>query len=536
MNSLIDQVDVLFAEWDKPDSPGCALAIIQDGEIVYRRGYGYADLEHDVPITPASVFDIASTSKQFTATCIAILARQGMLSLDDDIRKHIPEMPAYAVPITIRHLIHHTSGIRDYLTLMELAGMRYENEYPDEEVIELISRQKELNFEPGEKYLYSNTGYFLLGEIVKRAAGKSLRAFAEEWIFAPLGMKKTHYHDDFTEIVKERAVGYSSKKDGGFRIDISIFDVVGDGCVYTTVEDLYLWDQNFYHNLVGNYGQDLIREITTPGRLNDGEEQDYAFGLAIENYRGLDLISHSGDWAGYRSEMIRFPEQRFSVICLANFGGIEPSGLAKRIADIYLEKAFTEPAIEKREQDEVKSPDLPLAEIESKTGFYRNPKTGTIWELSVQDGKLIVEVNDTKFQLVPTSTTHFRSVEIHLDIQVDFIPPSKSEPMSIQAQIEGGKPSNFLKLEKVSLSRAEIEEYAGEYSCEELGTPFKFIVKEENLALERKGNPNEVLKPTTRDGFKGARKTLQFTRDKQNHINGFRLNAEGVKNLHFIRE
>ena len=162
MNSLIDQVDVLFAEWDKPDSPGCALAIIQDGEIVYRRGYGYADLEHDVPITPASVFDIASTSKQFTATCIAILARQGMLSLDDDIRKHIPEMPAYAVPITIRHLIHHTSGIRDYLTLMELAGMRYENEYPDEEVIELISRQKELNFEPGEKYLYSNTGYFLL--------------------------------------------------------------------------------------------------------------------------------------------------------------------------------------------------------------------------------------------------------------------------------------------------------------------------------------------------------------------------------------
>jgi CubicO group peptidase (beta-lactamase class C family) len=535
MIPLTDQVDALFAEWDKPDSPGCALAIIQDGEIAYRRGYGCADLEHGVPITSTSVFDIASTSKQFTAMCIAILRRQGKLSLDDEIRKHIPEMPAYGAPITIRHLIHHTSGIRDYLTLMDLAGMRYENEYPDEEVIELICRQKELNFEPGEKYLYSNTGYFLLGEIVKRASGKTLRAFAEEWIFAPLGMKKTHYHDDFTEIVKDRAMGYSSKKDGGLRIDMSIFDVVGDGCVYTTVEDLYLWDQNFYHNLVGNYGQDLIREITTPGKLNDGEEQDYAFGLTIEKYRGLDLISHSGDWAGYRSEMIRFPEQRFSVICLANFGGIEPSGLAKRIADIYLEKAFTEPAVEKREQDDVKSPDLPLAELEKLTGFYRNPKTGTIWELSMQDGKLIVEVNDTKFQLVRTSSTHFRSDEVQLDIQVDFIPPSKSEPMSIQAQIEGGNPSKFVKLETASLSRNELAEYAGEYSSDELGTPFKFVVEEENLVLERKGIPNEVLKPTMRDGFKGARLTLQFTRDEQSHLTGFRLNAEGVKNLHFTR-
>jgi len=443
---MTDQVDALFAEWDKPDSPGCALAIIQDSEIIYQRSYGCADLEHDIPITPMSVFDIASTSKQFTATCIAILARQGKLSLDDEAEKHIPELPGYAHPITIRHLIHHTSGIRDYLTLMELAGMRYENEYPDEEVLDLICRQKELNFEPGEEYLYSNTGYLLLGEIVKRVSGKTLRTFADEGIFAPLGMKKTHFHDDFTEIVKDRAVGYSAKEDGGFRIDMSIFDVVGDGCVYTTVEDLYLWDQNFYHNSLGNYGHDLIAEISTPGRLNNGEKLNYAFGLVVEKYRGLDLLSHGGDWAGYRSELIRFPGQKFSVICLANLGEINPTRLAKQIAEIYLEKEFTEPAAEKREPDEGEISELPA-----------------------------------------------------MDISAD-----------------------------------QLQEYAGEYDCEELGVPYKLVFEEGRLILVYKDFRGEILKPMMKDSFKGAEITLRFTRDNQNQISGFQLDAGRVKNLQFV--
>lgn len=425
MNSLTNQVDSLFAEWDKPDSPGCALAIIQDGAIIYQRGYGCADLEHDIPISPTSVFDIASTSKQFTATCIAILARQGKLSLDDEVRQHIPEMPGYAHPITIRHLIHHTSGIRDYLTLMELAGMRYENEYPDEEVIDLICRQKELNFEPGEEYLYSNTGYLLLGEIVKRVSGKTLRAFADEWIFAPLGMKKTHFHDDFTEIVKDRAVGYSAKENGGYRIDMSIFDVVGDGCIYTTVEDLYLWDQNFYHNIVGNYGQDLIAEITTPGELNNGAELAYSFGLDLEKYRGLNLISHGGDWAGYRSEMIRFPEQKFSVICLANFGEINPTGLAKRIADIYLADAFTEPVAGQIEPDEVEVSEPPAMDnsadqSQEYAGDYDCKELGVPYKLVFEDGKLILMRKGFRKEILkPTTKDLFMGEEIALEFTRD---------------------------------------------------------------------------------------------------------------------
>jgi CubicO group peptidase (beta-lactamase class C family) len=447
MKPLTDRVDELFLEWDKPDVPGCALVIIQDGEIVYERGYGCADLEHNIPITPEIVFDIASTSKQFTATCIALLARLGKLSLDDAIQKHIPEMPEHAHPITIRHLIHHTSGLRDYLTLMDLAGMRYENEYPDEQVIDLICRQKELNFQPGDEHLYSNTGYLLIGEIVKRASGKTLRLFADEWIFTPLGMKKTHFHDDFTEIVKDRAVGYSAKKDGGFRIDMSIFDVVGDGCVYTTVEDLYLWDQNFYHNIIGNYGQDLIAEISTPGKLNNGIIVDYAFGLDLGKYRGLDLISHAGDWAGYRSEMLRFPEQKFSVILLANFSEINPTGLAKRIADIYLENEFTEPAEVRRASEEFGITDTP----------------------------------------------------------------------------------NF------NISLDELQKLAGDYENEELSVPYKLVIEEGRLMLFRPPYRKEFLIPVTEDLFNGADISLQFTRNEQSLITGFKLGADGIKDIHFDR-
>jgi CubicO group peptidase (beta-lactamase class C family) len=332
---LTARVDKLFADWNKPDSPGCAIAIIQEGEIIYMRGYGMADLEHDIPISSKSIFDIGSTSKQFTAICIALLICQEKLSLDDEVQKYITEMAIYEHPITIRHLVHHISGIRDYLSLMELAGMRFENEYPDEEVIGLISQQKGLNFITGEEYLYSNSGYILLAEVVKRVSGQSLSKFADEQLFKPLGMDNTHFHDDFTMIVKERAMGYSPNDQGGYRIDMSIFDVVGDGCIYTNVEDLYLWDKNFYLNILGGYGQDLIEMVTTTGTLNSGEPLDYAFGLEIGEYKGLKMVHHSGSWMGYGAELIRFPEQRSSVICLTNLSSINPSRLTKQVADLY---------------------------------------------------------------------------------------------------------------------------------------------------------------------------------------------------------
>ncbi len=347
------EVDKIFARWDKPNSPGCALGIIQEGSFIYKRGYGMANLEYGIPLTSQSVFRIGSTSKQFTALCIVLLEEEDKLSLDDNLREFFPEMPDYAESITIRQLIHHTSGVRDYLTLMSLAGARGDDFYIDPEVVDLIVRQKELNFVPGDEFLYSNSGYFLLAEIVKRVTGDSMRVYAEDKIFKPLGMTHTHFHDDFTQIVKNRASGYGRKKGGDFRINMTTLGMIGDGGVFTSVDDLLLWDRNFYDNKLGNADLRLIDKMLTPGNLNSGEKLDYAFGLGINEYKGLKMVSHGGSFVGFRADMIRFPEQKFSVIVLANLGNINPSRLAKQVADIYLADQFNP---EKKKSDVAKTP------------------------------------------------------------------------------------------------------------------------------------------------------------------------------------
>src|SRR5262245_58448851 len=315
-NRLNAKVDAIFAQYDKPDSPGCALGVIKDGKLVYARGYGMANLEHGVPNGPKLVYDIGSTSKQFAAASVLLLAQQGKLSLDDDARKHIPELPAYQKPITVRHLLHHTSGLRDYLTLFSLAGVNFDDTTTEKDALDIIIRQKALNFTPGDEWLYSNSGYFLLSIIIKRASGKSFAEFAKENIFDPLGMKHTLILNDHKKIVPMRATGYSPNPHGGFQIEMSNFEQTGDGAVQTSIEDLLLWDQNFYEPKVG--GKAFLEQIQTVGALNNGEKLDYATGLIIGEYKGLRRVSHGGSWAGYRAELARFPEQKFLVACLCN--------------------------------------------------------------------------------------------------------------------------------------------------------------------------------------------------------------------------
>ncbi|HKQ77717.1 MAG TPA: serine hydrolase domain-containing protein [Blastocatellia bacterium] len=338
-DELTEKVDKLFATWNRPDSPGCAIAIIKDGKIITARGYGIANLEHNVPITKTTVFYIASTSKQFTATSIALLAQRNKLALDDPIRKYLPELPELYQPVTLRHLIYHTSGIRDFQTLLDVQG-RTDDVNTEQDVIELLARQKQLSFKPGEQFEYSNSGYFLLGVIVKRVSGQSLREFAAENIFSPLGMKNTHFHDDRSLVVNNRASGYIPRRNGGYSLYVTNFDLVGNGGLMTTVEDLFLWDQNFYQNKLDG-GRDFITQLMTEGTLSNGEKTNYAYGLELGAYKGLRTTAHSGGFGGFVTEMLRFPEQRFTVICLSNERGtLDSTALAYQIADIYLAKEF----------------------------------------------------------------------------------------------------------------------------------------------------------------------------------------------------
>jgi CubicO group peptidase (beta-lactamase class C family) len=390
MDERLNQIDALFAEWDRPDSPGCALGIVEDGRLVYGRGYGSANLEYQIPITTQTVFDIASTSKQFTAACIALLIERGQLRLDDPMSAHVPECAAFLKDsVTIAHLLHHTSGWRDYLTLFELAGYR-RADYDTKEVMGMLERQRGVNNTPGKAYLYSDTNYFLLGLIVERVAEQTLAAFAEEHIFRPLGMSNTRFQDDHTQIVPRRATGYSLREVGGYRIDMTTLDIVGDGALLTCVDDLALWAVNFEDNRLGNGGRSLIDLLHTRGRLNNGEQISYAFGLVTDRYRGLDTVSHGGDWVGYRSEILRFPAQHTAILCLANLSSIDPEALALRVADVWLGNIFTEevpPPVTEAKAKISRAANLSLGEY---IGEYACEELNTVYHLTLEGEQLVV--------------------------------------------------------------------------------------------------------------------------------------------------
>jgi CubicO group peptidase (beta-lactamase class C family) len=382
---VFKEVDKLFVNYDKPNVPGCSLAIIHEGKIIYKRGYGLANLEYDIPNTPSTVFDIGSVSKQFTAACALLLEYQNKLSLDDDITKYLTELK-YDHTITLCHLIHHTSGIPDYLELMSLAGLPFYNDYPEARVIELIAKQP-LIFTPGQHHLYSNSGYFLLAEIIARVSGQSLNDFATEHIFKPLGMNSTQFHDDHTRIIKNRATGYTLAENG-FAIEHYKFDVVGDGAVHTTVEDLFLWDQNFYDNKLTG-GQGFIDKMLTTGKLNDGEDTRYAFGLNSQKYRGQKVIAHGGGWAGYLSDFVRLPEHKVSIIVLDNRNDYD-FGTMPKIFDLLLPNVLepAKPRAEKPQEEAVNPFVISEKELEIYEGSYYSESLGATQLYSVKDGRL----------------------------------------------------------------------------------------------------------------------------------------------------
>jgi CubicO group peptidase (beta-lactamase class C family) len=325
-------VDSIFSGFTAPGSPGCAVGVTRDGVLTLAKGYGVADLEHDTPITPDTRFYIASLSKQFTAMAVVLLEQDGRLSLDDSIRKWVPEVPSFGGPITLRQLLHHTSGLRDYFTLLAVSGWPSDGPLTEKQFLALVSRQRSLNFAPGDEFLYSNTGYALLSIVVKRASGLSLRDFAAKRIFAPLGMTHTEFRDDHTELIPQRAFGYRPTVDG-FRLSQPELDVVGDGGVYSTVNDLAKWDANFRSNRVG--GKKGIALLEEPGRLNNGQVVPYALALTFGSVRGVKTLGHSGEYAGYRSALLRFPDRGVSVITLCNTSGASAT-LAEQVGTVVL--------------------------------------------------------------------------------------------------------------------------------------------------------------------------------------------------------
>jgi CubicO group peptidase (beta-lactamase class C family) len=385
------QVDAAFAQWDRPDSPGCALGVYQDGRTAYTRGYGMADLEHDAPITPDSVFYAGSVSKQFTAMAAALAIAQGKLGADDDVRKYVPELPDYGRPITLRHLIHHTSGLRDINTLMVLAGRRDEDAFDNEAVLRILARQKALNFLPGDEHLYSNSGYAMLALAIERATGTPFAGFADANIFKPLGMTVSHFHTDLARLVPGRAWAYDRRADGTFTLNSPQNERAGAGGLFTTVRELARWDENFYDGRVG--GLDLIRVLETPGRLNNGTELTYAWGLMVGSYRGLPMVEHSGSLGGYRAHIIRIRPAHTSVAILCNVSNVNTGTVVRRVADAVLSGRFVPPPLPPPPPRPIATPQGPPhayspVELQAFAGDYFSEELESVYRVSVDGTSL----------------------------------------------------------------------------------------------------------------------------------------------------
>jgi CubicO group peptidase (beta-lactamase class C family) len=404
------RVDAIYADLATPGHPGCAVAVVQDGRVVHEKGYGTAHLEHDVPITPASVFYAGSVSKQFTAAAVARAARDGRLALDDDVRKWIPELPDLGQRITIRHLVHHVSGIRDYLGLRALAGEPPDGVFDDDDVYAILARQRALNFAPGERYLYSNSGYWLLGQIIERATGLTLRQYADSAFFRPLGMTNTYFHDDHARVVPRRAQAYAPAGDGKWTISMPNFDVVGAGGLHTTVGDLVKWDAMFFD--ASPAIAQFVRGLHQRGVLSSGDTIAYAFGLTVDTYRGLPRVSHGGAYGGYRAHQLRFPAQRFSVLQLCNAANANADARALRVAEAFLGAAFTEPAppqtaggATSRSAPGVAP--LTTPELSAYAGRYTSPELAAEVTLAVRGGSLVLTRRGRDIIMRPTGADEF---------------------------------------------------------------------------------------------------------------------------------
>ena len=533
------KVDKVFEQWNKPDSPGCALGVYQNGQIVYKHGYGMANLNDDIPITPATVFHVASMSKQFTAASILLLAEQGKLSLDDDVHKYIPELPDFGERITLRHLMHHTSGIRDQWSLLGLAGWRYSQDLiTDDDVMSVVTRQKALNFKPGEKYMYSNTGFTLLAIVVKRVSGMSLREYTTKNIFEPLGMKHTHFRDDHEEVIKHDALGYEQNGAGKpFRMNLTNFDTAGATSLHTTVEDLQLWDENFYHPLVG--GPAFIQQMLERGKLNSGEVQDYASGLAIGTYKGLPTVGHGGADAGYRSDMTRFPEQHFAVAVLCNFAAADPNALVDQVADIVLAKDLKAPASSTAKEAATANV-IPLTQEQmvAIAGMYWSREGDDFADVQVKDGKLKVDVDQDNWkELKQFAPGHFHVADVPWGERVDmhFVAADAGKPRYMEQKSNDGKPEVYESVERFNPTAAQLGDYSGAYMSEEIDPIYRISLQDGKLTLLRLKNKPDTLRPMTQDVFTGEIGTVRFTRDGNQKITGFMLNAGRIQNMKFVK-
>ena len=528
--SQAQRVDSLFFQYNEGGSPGLAVAAVRDSKVIFRKGYGLANLEYGIPITPSTVFDVASVSKQFTGLAVAMLVEQGKISLNDDIRKYIPELQQAAGTITINHLLHHTSGLRDWPATLAVAGWQFDDVYLFKQILDMAYRQKTLNFPPGSEYSYSNTEYNLLAEMIARVTGESFRAWTDQNIFAPLGMTRTHFRDDHREVIPNHAVGYERSSGQAYRQSTDNLEAYGSSSLFTTADDMTKWVENFDHPTVG--GTAAIDLMQTRGALNNGSSIPYAFGVVHEAYRGLETVDHDGSWASFSTFVAHFPEQRFGVIVLANCDCINAREEAHKLTDIFLEKelAAPEPAAAQRP----KTPPTLVAPaiLDTYTGLYR---LGPGWYVRIRrdaSGLKTRATHEEEFPMTAESESEFWVEGYHSSMAFQRDPASGVTYLTYHGE-------RHPRLdESPPLPASQWSEFAGEYCSDELQTCYLVEARDGSLAMRHPRYGAIPLTQLWRDEFTGDKwfMNVEFQRDDAGKPVGLLVNAGGrSRNNRFTR-
>jgi CubicO group peptidase (beta-lactamase class C family) len=528
------QVDQLMAPYTGRDRPGGVVAVTRGGRIVFARGYGMANLEDGIPNTPATVYHMASVSKQFTAFAIAMLADQGKLGLDDDVRRYLPNVPDFGRTITLRHLLTHTSGLRDQWELWGMAGGLMDDVIRQQDLLRLVERQRELNFDPGAEYLYSNTGFMLLSEVVAKVGGAPFPAWMQTNIFTPLGMTASQIYDDHERLVKGRAYSYQSGADGAKKSVLSYANM-GATSLFTTAEDLARWLGNWHSGRVG--GPRVLAMMQERGVLNRGDTLPYALGIGARYYRGLPILAHGGSDAGYRTALVYLPTPDAGVIVLGNTASLNAGNVSEQVmdaffADVLAPKTVPPPLAQPPAGTVVVAASL----LRSYAGtFVLTP--GSTVEFAVDGDRLFIQVaGQPRFPMTPLADTLFRVEVPGVDAVVEFVPGSSGPTIAGTIHQNGDHP--FRRLEPWSPGVADLAAFAGRYWSPELETSYTILEKDGQLVARHRRHGDIPLSPREPDQFDGGQwffGRVLFLRDSGGAVTGFRVTGGRVRNLLFER-
>lgn len=508
----LEKIDAIFSKWTAA-TPGCSLGVMIDGKVVVERAYGMADLERDVPIVATSIFEAGSVSKQFTAAAVLLLEQDGKLKLDDPIRKYIPEVPDYGTPITIRHMLQHTSGLRDWGVVEGIAGWpRTTRANTHAHVLDIISRQKHVNFTPGTRWSYSNSGYNLAAILVSRVSGMSFSEFTRRRLFEPLGMTHTSWRDDYTQVVKGRALAYR-ESEGAFKTFMPFENVHGNGGLLTTVGDLLHWNENFVEPRVG--GEAFVHELQTPGRLADDTFHAYGLGLFIGEYQGVREVRHSGTTAGYRAYLTRFPDQHLSIAVLCNVSTATPDTYAHAVADLYLADVLKPAPAPKAIQ-------LTTAELDELTGMYRNVDTGSMINLVRDEAGLRMAESGS---LTALSANRFQARSGRI-LEFDGAGGAKMI-------LETGLSQLFERVEAVRPTVDQLREYIGTYRSDEAEVSLSVVVRDGKLEATRRPDSRFEFRPLDADGFDTDIGVVRFHRAADGNVSELSVSVDRVWDLRF---